>query len=138
MMEQVYIIDDDKANNFLCRLVLEDVGINQHVHSFYLVNDALNALKQAIEISSSFPDLILLDINLPGADGWDFLNVFRNFPQEYKIQSKVFLLSSSIYPDDQERANEYPEILEFLPKPLTIELVERIKQQYFAAAYVRP
>jgi len=138
MMEQVYIIDDDKANNFLCRLVLEDVGINQYVHSFYLVNDALNALKQAVEITSPFPDLILLDINLPGADGWDFLNSFRNFAEEQKQQTKIFLLSSSIYPDDEERAKEYPEILEFLPKPLTIEVVERIKQQYFAAAYVRP
>ncbi len=136
-MEQIYIIDDDKANNYLCRLVLEDTGINKNVYSFYLVNDALNALKQSIEADSAFPDMVLLDINLPGLDGWDFLAEFRKFPEECKSNSKIFLLSSSVYPDDEERAKSYPEILEFLPKPLTIEVVERIKQQYFAPAYVR-
>lgn len=137
MMEQVYIIDDDKANNFLCRLVLEDSGINKGVHSFYLVNTALDTLKQAVEINAAFPELILLDINLPGADGWDFLHAFRKFPEECKNSTKIFLLSSSIYPDDAEKAKDFPEVVEFLPKPLTVEEVERLKKQYFAHAYVQ-
>lgn len=132
-MEQVYIIDDDKANNFLCKLILEDYGVKpQIVYSFYQVNEALETLKHAIEVSANFPDLILLDINLPGADGWDFLNIFRTFPEENRNQTKIFMLSSSIYPDDIERSKSYPEIIEFLPKPLTLETVGRIMQEHFA------
>jgi CheY-like chemotaxis protein len=137
-MEQVYIIDDDKANNYLCKLVLEDYGVKPHiVYSFYQVNEALNTLQHAIEVSANFPDLILLDINLPGADGWDFLNNFRTFPEENRSQTKIFMLSSSIYPDDLERSKSYPEIIEFLPKPLTSELVERIMQEHFACNSVK-
>ncbi|MBX2903015.1 MAG: response regulator [Chitinophagales bacterium] len=132
-MEQVFIIDDDKANNYLCKLVLEDCGIKpQTVYSFYLVNEALNTLHHAVEVNANFPDLILLDINLPGADGWDFLTHFRNFPIPLREHTKIFMLSSSIYPDDIERSKTYPEIIEFLPKPLTTELVERIVSEHFS------
>jgi CheY-like chemotaxis protein len=133
-MQMVYIIDDDKANNFLCRLVLEDCGItSESVQSFYQVNDALNTLHHSIEISANFPDLILLDINLPGADGWDFLNTFKKFPEQSRQRTKIFMLSSSIFPEDVERSKSYPEVIEFLPKPLTSELVERILMEHFAS-----
>lgn len=131
-MEQIYIIDDDKANRYLCTIVLEDCGVNiNNVHSFCMVKDALNTLYHAIEISASFPDVIFLDINLPGADGWNFLTNFRKFPNDARKNTKIFMLSSSIYPDDMERAKSFPEIVEFLSKPLSTEMVEHILVQHF-------
>lgn len=131
-MEQVYVIDDDKATNYLCKLILEDCGVSTNiVHSFYLVNEALIALQLAIEASMDFPDLILLDINLPGIDGWDFLERYRKFPIEKRKHSKIFMLSSSIYPEDEERSKHYPEVLEFIPKPLSQEIAEGILEKYF-------
>ncbi|MCS6818317.1 MAG: response regulator [Chitinophagales bacterium] len=133
-MELIYIVDDDQANNFLCKLVLEDCGINPSiVQSFYKVKDVLEALNQATSESRKFPDLLLLDINLPGIDGWDFLKEYKNFPQHIRSNTKIFLLSSSIFPEDYERAKSCQEVIDFIPKPLTTELMQEILDTYFSS-----
>ena len=137
-MEQIYIIDDDKANRYVCTIVLEDCGVNvNNVYSFCMVKDALNTLEHAMEIAANFHDIIFLDINLPGADGWSFLTNFRKFPEEARKHTKIFMLSSSIYPDDMERSKSFPEIVEFLSKPLSTEMVEHILVQHFAHLKLR-
>jgi CheY-like chemotaxis protein len=133
-LRNVFVIDDDKANNFLCKVILEEAGVQSPIQSFYMVEDALRVLSSMSEhVSDEFPDLILLDVNLPGADGWDFLDNFRKLSGQKVKLPIVYMLTSSIYQEDIDKAASYPEVKEFLPKPLTIELVDKIRRQYFRA-----
>ncbi|MFM2306069.1 MAG: hypothetical protein RLZZ367_738 [Bacteroidota bacterium] len=126
-----YIVEDDKANNFLCRMTLEEVGIT-NVRSFLRAEMAIADLKNMVETGEKFPSLILLDINMPAMDGWAFLNEFRNFPDVAKAKTTIYLFSTSDHPKDVEKAQAYPEVLDFLAKPLSEEVANGLKEKYFS------
>jgi CheY-like chemotaxis protein len=132
----VYIIDDDKANNFLTRIMLEDAGIH-NFKQFRLAEDALAELQRVWEekIEEEYPLLILLDINMPAMDGWGFLNEFRKLPEEFRSLPKIYLLTSSDYHGDLEKVGDFPEVIDYLDKPVTDELAKRLKEKYFSPSF---
>jgi CheY-like chemotaxis protein len=125
----IYIVEDDKANNFLCKITLEEVGIT-NTRSFLRAELALNDLKEMVEKKETFPTLILLDINMPAMDGWAFLNEYRQFPMETRANTSVLLFSTSTHTRDIEKAKFYPEVLDFLVKPLSEEVANSLKEKY--------
>jgi CheY-like chemotaxis protein len=129
----IYIIDDDKANNFLTKLMLEDAGMD-NFKQFRLAIDALAELTRVFneQLYDECPSLILLDINMPAMDGWAFLAEYRKLPAEFTCRPKIYLLSSSDYPGDYEKAKDYPEVIDFLEKPLNEDVAKWIKEKYFS------
>lgn len=137
MEEQViYIIDDDKANNFLTRIMLEDAGLT-NFRQFRMVDEAMDELRRiaAENLVSEYPELILLDLNMPVKTGWDFLEEFRGIPDEIKNKAKIYMLTSSDYRGDHEKAKSYPEVLQFIDKPVTDEVAKWLKEKYFSPAF---
>jgi two-component system, chemotaxis family, chemotaxis protein CheY len=129
----VFIVEDDKANNFLCKMTLEEVGIT-NTQSFLRAEYAINDLKQKIETNELFPSLILLDINMPAMDGWGFLNEYRQLSPEFRANTSVLLFSTSDHPRDIEKAKFYPEVLDFVAKPLSEEVANGLKEKYLRFA----
>ena len=129
----IYIIDDDKANNYLTKLMLEDGGMS-NFRQYRMAQDALTELKRVWDekIVDEYPLLILLDINMPAMDGWSFLLEFRKLSAEFISNIKVYLLTSSDYQGDYEKAKQFPEVVGFLDKPLTDEVAKWIKEKYFS------
>ena len=125
----IYIVEDDKANNFLCKITLEEVGIS-NTRSFLRAELALSDLKEMLAKNETFPTLILLDINMPAMDGWGFLNEYRQFPAEARANTSVLLFSTSSHPRDLEKAKFYPEVLDFLAKPLSEDVANSLKEKY--------
>ena|ERR1043165_6322729 len=126
-----YVVEDDKANNFLCKMTLEEVGIT-NIRTFLRAELALEDLKNMVSTGTQFPSLILLDINMPAMDGWAFLNEFRNFPEEIRSKSTIYLFSTSDHPRDVEKKQLYPEVLDFLAKPLSEEVANTLKEKYLS------
>lgn len=124
-----YIVEDDKANNYLCKMTLDEVGIT-NVRSFLRAELALADLRNMVENKEEFPSLILLDINMPAMDGWAFLNEYRNFPNEARAKTTIYLFSTSDHPRDLEKKQSYPEVLDFLAKPLSEEVANSLKEKY--------
>ncbi len=134
-MEQplVYVIDDDKANNVLCRIMLKEAEI-ENIRSFYGGEDALADLHNIILNGEELPSVILLDINMPRMDGWEFLESYRQFPEYVKAQINIFFITTSDFETDIEKARNYPEIVGFLDKPLSYEVANMLKEKYFSIA----
>ena len=134
--EVIYIIDDDKANNFLTRIMLEDAGLS-NFKQFRLVDEAVDELKRisAAGLTEEYPLLILLDLNMPIKTGWDFIEEFRTFPHDITSKAKIYLLSSSDYKGDHEKAKDYPEVLSFLDKPISDEVANWLKEKYFSPLF---
>lgn len=122
MLHSVYIIDDDHINNIICKKVITDLHPNAEVSTFLSAKEAL----QEFTNTSSRPNLIFLDINMPEVDGWQFLEAIK--PTVAEGGPKIIMLTSSIAAQDREKANAHPLAFGLLTKPLTkarfLELME--------------
>jgi len=131
----VLVIDDDEPTNFFTRMIIEESGCTNHIKVMQSGQEALDYLvksKQAGSDAGSYPspDLILLDINMPAMDGWEFLDEYKKLNVENRII--VVMLTTSLFPEDKLRAEKIPEISGFENKPLTEEKLTAVLEKYFA------
>ncbi len=110
------LLDDDPLNNMLNRLVIERNYPQLEIVEF---TDADSCLNFIAKNTTGKRVLLFVDIYMPQKNGWDFLNVLRTFSTEILNRISVFMLSSSIYLQDNQRADNDPIVTGFLTKPLT-------------------
>ncbi len=122
-MLKVIIVDDDDIMVFLQRKLFQRSGLAKDPISFKAATAAIEFLKNE-EINQHF--LILLDINMPGMNGWQFLDILK----ELKISNNVFVImvTSSIDGYDKEKAGTYSNVIDFMEKPVSMENCNRIKE----------
>jgi CheY-like chemotaxis protein len=93
--------------------------------------DALEFLKSRKDGEVTHPDLIFLDINLPGMNGWEFLQEYNELDKKLQGKAIVIMLTTSENPDDKMRSMGLNVIADFKTKPLTIEMLEEIITKFF-------
>lgn len=121
--KKVILIDDDAFTNIINKRIIEMVDPNMEV----LVFDTISTAEAFLQINDNSGDfLILLDVNFPFSSGWDFL---LNY-QRYSVSSKVIVLSSSIDTYDRDKAREFPMVVDYITKPLSLEMVREILNTY--------
>lgn len=129
MLNTVLCVDDDPITLMLCKKVIIKAEFAQNIITAENGKLAL-ALLEDIKSSGSedFPQLVFLDLNMPVMNGWDFLDEFvKNAPQ-YN-HTKVIILSSTIDPTDHQRAEKYEVVSRFMPKPITVEMLNELKSE---------
>jgi len=119
--QSIILIDDDPVNNLINKRLISKMHIAQQVEVFL---EAENALLRINELSKNSKILILLDINMPVMNGWDFLNFYME--KFHYRKDKIVALSSSIEFQDRQKALSYDIVQAFLEKPLTIEKMKSI------------
>ncbi len=120
MINKVFIIEDDIITSYIIKKIVEDNLKNITIEIFGNGNMALAAL----EDKASLPDLILLDINMPIMDGWEFLEAISSHSIQKTIP--IYILSSSIDPDDLEKAKNFEILQGFCSKPFSKAKLEDI------------
>ena len=125
------IIDDDKDNNRFSEMLLRSSPVRAYVgvQCFTKGEEALEYLSNNYNDIIKFSTVLLLDINIISMTAWDFLEKFTVLDPNVKDFFKIYLLSSSADPADKQRAlnNEY--ITDYIQKPLTVKVVNRILEQ---------
>ena len=122
-MLKVLIIDDDSIVLFIQEKMLKKYGITDAPCSF---KDARKAIAFLETQKSEDVFLILLDINMPGMNGWDFLEKIRSMEISEKVF--VFMVTSSIDSYDKEKAKNYPNVVSFIEKPISADNCIKIKE----------
>jgi len=112
--KHILLIDDDPLNNLINRKLIARVLPGAVVTEDIDAQRALNRIKQELT-----PDLILLDLNMPGMNGWEFLDRFHETGKEIT----VYILTSSIDPDDFSKARKYKTVKRYLEKPLDVNKI---------------
>jgi CheY-like chemotaxis protein len=130
MFDKVICIDDDPIALMLSKLVLAKSSIESEVITALSGKDAFDYLNDTEVINTNKLSknglLILLDLNMPVMDGWEFLKQFTHQLMDQYNNTKIILLTSSLDPDDVRRSKDYSLIMDFLPKPLTKEALNAI------------
>ena len=132
----ILFIDDDEPTNFLNKLIAEESGYASHVQVAFGGQEALNYLTNSGpfengSVSYPRPELIFLDINMPGMDGWEFLDKYKSLPSPQKGDIVMVMLTTSLNPDDEKAARKHSEISGFEHKPLERALLDKIVKTCF-------
>lgn len=135
MFDQILCIDDDPIALMLCKKVITKAEFSKELITAQNGEEALsyfNTLKNnttPTDLNNKKPSLIFLDLNMPVMGGWEFLDLFSTPNYSDFNTTNVIILSSTIDPDDLEKAKTYPMILDFLSKPVTTQMLEYIKNK---------
>lgn len=121
--KNILLVDDDAICSWLNKALLEEMQIVQNIICLNDGQSAIDYLKRACSVPADektvLPDLILLDLNMPGVDGFEVLEKLKNSKGcEKLIAERVIVLTTSMHEKDVERAKSY-NIFGYLAKPLT-------------------
>ena len=115
----IVLIDDDPVTNLVNRRIIER-NYDLEIQIYTRANEALEALKRW-PAGRRFPEVILLDIDMPDMDGWDFLEAFEKFFTHSYTNCNIAILTASIFLDDIEKSKTYKYVRDFISKPLAAD-----------------
>lgn len=131
-LSNLTIVDDDPMSSFYIKRLAE-LGEVANIITIY--NNAQGALDYLLNYKKSdqnLPDIILLDIYMPGIDGWGFLQEFNKLKDKLEKKIEIYIISSSNHPQDISRAKSIPEVKDYFQKPVTMELLKEITALYYS------
>ncbi|MFV8343546.1 response regulator [Flavobacterium sp. XS2P39] len=119
--KRIWVVDDDAIYQIIVNKIIQRSEMFSAISSFKNGKDAIDAVHNSIENNKLFPDIILLDINMPIMDGWEFMEEMASLKTQISQQITIYIVSSSIAVEDKNKSKTYPDILGYLSKPITTE-----------------
>lgn len=122
----VLLIDDSYIDNLINRKILENNKFAENIVVIDSPQEAINYLRNKQTTGEEFPEVIFLDLRMPGMSGFELLQELHSIIGHKAGSIKIFVLSSSLDPSDLKRAQENSLVTRFIGKPLTNKILEEI------------
>jgi CheY-like chemotaxis protein len=126
----VYVIDDDTLYLYGIKRLLSKNLPEIDLTTFGNGQEAITALHRVHKEGETMPDVILLDLNMPKMNGWEFLRNFEQLKSETNQEVQVFVITSQ--PDSETmRLNQVEwddSVKEFIQKPVNAETILKLLQ----------
>ena len=118
----IMLVDDEDDYHLITRMMLKKAGFQGRFSSFLDPAEAIAHLRS----TGDQPDLLLVDINMPATDGFQFLENCKEHTLIQCDDTTVVMCSSSNRPVDMQMAKNVQCVREYIEKPLTTEQFTRI------------
>lgn len=126
----VLLVDDDPITNFLNQRLLDELSLTEKLLVALNGKEAIALIEENCTTNTNCPALVLLDVNMPVMNGFEFLDLYEQLPVARQHPSIIIMLTTSLHPRDVQRV-EALNIAGFLNKPLTKEKINDILQAHF-------
>lgn len=127
----VMLVDDDHNDNFFHEREIRKINRSIIIITKKNALAALEYLKSSKINGDAHPDLIFLDINMPGMNGWDFLHEYNQLDKDLQSRAIIIMLSTSGNPDDELKSKTWSFVSDYIKKPLTKQKMEDIIKKHF-------
>lgn len=125
MLHKILCVDDDPITLMLCKKVISRTSFAKEICTASNGEEALQYFRELnSSIPQNIPQLIFLDLNMPVMGGWEFLDAFSTTEFVAFNKISIVVLSSTIDPEDLERTKKYPMVIDFLPKPISTNMLD--------------
>ncbi|MCE6988980.1 response regulator [Dyadobacter sp. CY323] len=128
-LERLCVIDDDPVFTFLLKKMIEKEPVASDCFFFENGQDAIDYLTEYKDQETRLPELILLDINMPILDGWQFIDEFAKLKSQLSRNITIFMISSSTDTDDYNRAMATGYVDDYIRKPIYAAELQKIVQR---------
>src|SRR6201986_3980116 len=120
----ILLVDDDEINNFISIKLIKKALLNTEImaclNGRFAIDQLLSIQKKD---PAKLPDYILLDINMPIMNGWEFLDEYKRLNIDPLGKSKIYIISSSVFSNDINKARSYSQVRDFISKPLNVDKI---------------
>ena len=122
---EVLLVEDDPITILVCDRIIKMTSFAERVTTCENGKIAIDFLA-SLEAEQKLPPVIFLDINMPVMNGWDFLEEFESLKLKFKQLPRIYLLSSTVDPEDYQKAKKFSQVEDFISKPLSKEALNAI------------
>lgn len=134
MLVNMLCIDDDPIVQYYVKILTKKSGITQKMDCVSDGQKGLEYLEKCMQKNDSlppvFPELILLDLNMPVMNGWNFLEEYAVKFAPFFPKTKIVILSSSIDQDDIDKSTAYSFVMDYISKPLTVIALTSLQNKF--------
>ncbi|SDM22505.1 Response regulator receiver domain-containing protein [Daejeonella rubra] len=120
------IVDDSQLDCFIAEKIIQNAGSYSSVKSYMEATEAYEAIKKSVPGPADAMTIIVLDIQMPVMNGFQFVDAFEQLPADIRSNYAIFLFSSSINENDKNRLGNYPSIRRFYGKPISKDTVAQM------------
>ena len=133
-LNHIVLVDDNETTSFLNNRLLGRLAVADQVSTFSRADEAFEQFWGAEQSdAAAAPDLMFVDLKMPGMSGFDFLALYNTLPQPVQDKTVMAVLTTSMHGADTARVAQYPNV-EYLTKPLTEEKMRKLLEKRFQQA----
>lgn len=121
------VIDDNEVDRFIAEYNIAADNLAEETVLMDSARSALVYLSGLAQKPDELPDLIFLDIQMPEINGFGFLDAYNKLPEIIKLKAAIVMLSSSLNPDDYDRAHTSEYVKRIVTKPLDKRRIDEVR-----------